>query len=354
MNYSLYKIEDFLTDESFIKYCLREDSEVTSYWEGILKEHPELTDIIQEAESLFMVLALKVDPKEKQKELEKLKVSIESITHNDQVFEEEAIRLVRFKPLYAWLSAAAAILICIGVYWGLNRIDDYSVSIPVYTQSHKIEVIKTKFNERRTVNLPDGSTILLNGLTELKIDPEYNKNNRVLWLSGEAYFTVAKNKNKPFIVISGKTVTTALGTSFKINNYGRNPETSVMLTTGKVNVGTVKGAKVVNHIVLLPGEMVSVEVEEQRFNKSTFNIQEVEDWNNRKLMFSMASLEEIRTVLKNMYGVEINTTNQPKKPIAFTGEFNNVSLVTVLDAIGFSNHFTYAIKGDKVMLAFEK
>ncbi|TKC61210.1 DUF4974 domain-containing protein [Pedobacter hiemivivus] len=352
MDYSLYKIEDFLTDESFIKYCLREDAEVLSYWEEVIHQHPELSDTINKAESLFLIFALKVDPAEKQKELEKLKLVIENDEYIDISVTEIPQRIVPFKK-YAWLSAAAAILICIGTYFLLNR-TDYSTQVPVYTQTSKSEAVKTKFNERRTVKLPDGSTVLLNGLTELKIDQDYNKNNRVLWLSGEAYFTVAKNKDKPFIVISGKTATTALGTSFKINNYSRIAETSVMLTKGKVNVGTVSGTRVINHLQLIPGEQVNIDDAQQQFKKSKFAISEVEDWTNRRLVFSMASLKEIKTVLKNTYGVEINTTNQPRKTIAFTGQFSNESLTEVLDAIGFSNHFTYSIKDDIVKLEFEK
>ncbi|WP_316816170.1 FecR family protein [Pedobacter nyackensis] len=354
MDYSLYKIEDFLTDESFIKYCLREDPEVLKYWEAVLKNQPELAGTIHQAESLFMVLALKVDPIEKEKELDKLKFVIENETLADAVDSEIPQRIVRFKPKYAWLSAAAAaILIGIGVYSVMNRVD-YSTYVPTYATVSALEEVKTKFNERRTVNLPDGSTVLLNGLTELKIDKDYNKNNRVLWLTGEAHFTVAKNADRPFIVISGKTATTALGTSFKINNYSRTTETSVMLTTGKVSVGTVNGQEVVNHVQLLPGEQVHIAEADNKFNKSTFSIQEVEDWRDRRLVFSMASLEKIRSVLKNIYGVEIITQNQPKKPIAFTGQFTNESLTEVLDAIGFSNHFTYSIKDDKVKLDFEK
>lgn len=352
MDYSLYNIEDFLTDENFIKYCLREDPEVVSYWEDVIRQHPELSDTINKAESLFLIFALKVDSAEKQKELEKLKLVIESDEHINPSVRDTPQRIVPFRK-YAWLSAAAAILICIGTYFLLNR-TDYSTIVPTYVHSSQDEAVKTKFNERRTISLPDGSTVLLNGLTELKIDKDYNKNNRVLWLSGEAYFTVAKNKDKPFIVISGKTATTALGTSFKINNYSRTAETSVMLTTGKVNVGIVNGERVINHLQLIPGEQVNIDDAKQQFNKSTFAISEVEDWANRKLVFSMASLKEIRTVLKDIYGVEISITNQPKKPIAFTGQFSNESLTEVLDAIGFSNHFTYSIKDDKVKLEFEK
>jgi hypothetical protein len=66
----------------------------------------------------------------------------------------------------------------------------------------------------------------------------------------------------------------------------------------------------------------------------------------------MASLKDIKSVLKEIYGVEIITEKQPKKPIAFTGQFKNENLTDVLNAIGFANHFTYTIKNDTVTLAF--
>src|SRR5690606_18222841 len=107
---------DFLTDENFIKYCLREEAEVIMYWEKVITDQPELAEIIHQAESLFIVLALKIDPLEKQRELDKLKFAIESESLSEPIVTENPQRIIRFKPKYAWLSAVAAILICIGVY----------------------------------------------------------------------------------------------------------------------------------------------------------------------------------------------------------------------------------------------
>lgn len=349
MDYSQYTIEDFLTDESFIKYCLRDNGEDIAFWENILIQYPELSPSIHQAESLFFLLSIKIDPQEKERELLKLKSTIEQLEALSS--ENVPTKTVRLKSKALWFSAAAAILIGIAAYGLLTR-KDYSTTIPVYSELSMKGTIKTGYNERKSVRLPDGSTVLMNSLTTLKIDDNYNENNRVLWMDGEAQYSVAKNKDKPFIVVSGKIATTALGTSFKINNYKMHPSTSVMLTTGMVSVGTVDDQKIINKVELIPGEQVEVVESQGKFIKSNFELGKVENWAERKLVFSMASLKDIKAVLKEIYGVEIITEKQPKKPIAFTGQFKNENLTDVLNAIGFANHFTYTIKNDTVKLAF--
>lgn len=345
MDYTQATVEDLLTDEHFISYCLQETPEAVAFWKNILKQNPALASKSAEAEQLFFILSVKLSPDEKAKELSKLKYSIE------QGEEESTLR--RGSALRTWISAAAAILICVGMFAVFSRKDGRN-AIPSQQEFSKAQTLKTEFNERRTVSLPDGSTVTLNGLTELKIDANYNKENRVLWLKGEAFFSVAKNKDKPFIVISGKTATTALGTSFKINNYKAEEPVSVMLTTGKVSLGTVAGQKIDNHLELLPGEKAEMTASADSFVKSTFELTEVDNWNNRRLTFAMASLREIKQTLKAVYGVDIDTANQPNKPIAFTGQFTNQGLTEVLDAIGFTNHFSYTINHNKIMLEFKK
>jgi transmembrane sensor len=350
MNYSLYTVEDLLADESFINYCLLKNPEDVLVWEDILTAHPELAENAGQAKKLLFLLSVKASPAEKTAELNRLRAKIEG---DEQSLDDAPGKRSGIIRKLSWISAAAAVLICIGGYFFFDQ-KDYSTTVPVYDVQNLNTAIKTKYNERKSITLADGSVVLMNGLTTLKIDENYGKHNRVLWLTGEAHFTVAKNKEKPFIVISRKTSTTALGTSFKINNYDAALPVSIMLTTGKVNIGKVTGQKIENRASLLPGEKMEVSEQDGKFSKSAFDITEVRNWTERKLTFSMASLKEIRTVLKNLYGVEIIISNQPKSPIAFTGEFHNQSLSEVLDAIGFSNHFSYTLNNDKVILDFKK
>jgi ferric-dicitrate binding protein FerR (iron transport regulator) len=349
MKYDAYAIEDFLTEESFVNYCLGGPQEDVLFWKNILKEQPELEEKIYKAKTLFFLLAVKIDPREKQEELNKLKLVIEGAEQEAGLIEEVPLR--RLMSRSSWISIAAAILLCIGVYALFNK-KEYGNQIQPYAAGGKSMLLKTAYNERKTLSLSDGTKVTINGSTELKLDGHYNQEKRILWLNGEAYFEVAQNKEKPFIVISGTTTTTALGTSFKINNYNNQAHTLIMLNSGKVSVGSLVDKKVVDHLQLVPGEQV--EVTSDKFAKSTFDLEEIDNWKNRKLVFSMASLKEIKSVLKEIYGIEVRSRNQPKKPIAFTGTFVNEGLSEVLKAIGFSNHFTYTIKDDIVTLDFDK
>ncbi|MCD0488164.1 FecR family protein [Pedobacter sp. MC2016-14] len=347
MKYLLYTVEGLLSEESFVNYCLNERQEDILYWEKLIKEYPELLTKVNEARTLILLLSGAASPAVKEQELYKLKAVIE----RTETIQIPVVRRMYFQK--AIWYAAAVILISVGVFAWFNQ-TDYSTTVPLFQENTFSSHIKTGLDERKTITLADGTEIILNALSQLRVAPDYNQHNRVLWLNGEAHFKVAKNKEKPFIVIAGKTATTALGTSFKINNYSNSPETSVMLATGKVSIGVVNGQQITNKLQLLPGEKVSVAGKQEKMLKTTFNLREIEDWNSRSLHFSMASLKEIKTVLKTIYGVEINTSNQPKTPIAFTGEFHNESLTRVLDAIGFSNHFTYKIKNEKVTFSFYK
>lgn len=359
MKYAAYAVEDFLTEDTFLNYCLGNDQEAVVYWEHIKNTYPELEERILKARTLFFLLAVKVDPLEKQQELNKLKMAIDQLEENTPAATsipemgkpEPILRKLWFQTKTSWMAAAAAIVIAIGTYAMLDK-KEYGTTIPTLAASSQSISIKTAYNERKTITLSDGSKVTINGLTELKLDPNYNEDNRILWLSGEAFFEVAKDKEKPFIVISGKTATTALGTSFKINNYSRRNETSVMLNTGKVSVGTIVNQQVKEELVLSPGEQVDISADAGKLVKTTFNLQKIDDWNNRNLVFSKASLQEIKSLLKETYGIEITAKNEPKNPIAFTGKFYEKGLTEVLSAIGFSNHFTYVIIGDRVELSF--
>jgi len=342
IKYNLYKTEDFLSEESFINYCLNRNPEDVLFWQNLQETHPEIKERVVEATNLFYLLSIKIDPADKEKELQKLKAVIEPSVNGSSI------------NWHLWRAIAAIFLVCVGiaVFFFINT-KDYTTTLPVYVQKSTKNYFKTSYNERRTIKLADGSIVILNGLTELTVSDDFGIHNRVLWLSGEAYFKVSKNKDKPFIVVAGKTATTALGTSFKINNYEDRKDVSVMLATGQVNVGLVSGQKIVNHTKLLPREALDINTETHTFSKSQFSLSSLEDWTNRRLLFSMSCLKDIKSKLNAMYGVEVLSKNAPKEPIAFTGEFNNESLTEVLDAIGFSNHFSYVLTTNQVILKFE-
>lgn len=350
MNYLSYTIEDFLTDETFLNYCKKSNGEDLRFWNELKAAHPGLSAHMEQAEQLFLLLSVAVDPEVKAQELQKLKDVIEASanTSDPDTSPVKVFSRVRL----AWFSAAAAILLCIGTYTIIQQERQKASFIPQQQSAANAPTYTTGVDERRKVTLADGTSVVMNALSTIVLDEHYNEHNRILWLNGEAHFEVSKNKEKPFIVITGKTATTALGTSFKINNYHTEGQLSIMLGTGKVSVGRVSGEQVAEKLQLVPGQMARVSDDQDQYTTATFDLSELDNWTSRRLHFSAASLKTIKAMLKQTYGVDISSVNQPKKPIAFTGSFENESLTEVLTAIGFSNHFTYTINKDHVVLTF--
>jgi len=353
MDYALYKTEDFLTDESFILYCYGDDEAAKAHWENILNDQPELRKNINDARSLCLLLGIKVSTAEKVTALERLKTIIDL---TGEIGEPQSYPYILGRKTYfsRWMAIAASLLIIASTY-GIYKFNVPPSSAALYSAANTANyrlIGTTDFNHRKHIVLPDGSSVLLNGSSTLKIANDYNASNRHVLLSGEAFFLVKKNPQKPFVVITGKIATTALGTSFKVQSYPDENEASVMLLTGKVKLESTQYNLKVDHVTLLPGQQASLPKGDNAFNQSSFSEEGLHNWLNRKLVFSDAGLKEITVKLKEMYGIVVIPVNKPGEDISFTGQFNDKNLTDVLDAIGFTNHFTYKQEGNSVKLMF--
>jgi transmembrane sensor len=352
MDYSSYQIEDFVTDDSFVAYCYNDDSAAVKKWENILAQNPDLTTKIAEARELCLLLAVKVSPAEKALALERLKNEI-NVTHEA---EPATSRIVSIRNYFnKWVAVAATVLIMAGAFavYKINGTNPSGAALYSEATDANYKLIgKTAAGHRQFIKLPDGSTALLNGSSTLKIANDYNADNRHLLLTGEAFFQVTKNKHKPFVVITGKTATTALGTSFKVESYPGAKVASVMLSTGKVKVEYTQLDLKVEDVTLIPGQKAALYNGDTAFTQTNFDAGDLRNWMDRKLIFKNAGLKEISATLKTVYGVVVAQVDKAGDDVSFTGEFSGKDLNEVLDAIGFTNHFTYTQNGNTVKLVF--
>jgi ferric-dicitrate binding protein FerR (iron transport regulator) len=352
MDYSSYQIEDFLTDDSFIAYCYAENAEAIKKWENIAAENPGIVQYINEARELCLLLGIKVGAVEKAAALDRLKLALEEVAVEEEQPESRIITMHNY--VMRWIAVAAAILIMAGAF-AVYQLNTNPTGAALYSAAndHNYTLIgQTKAGERKFIHLPDGSTALLNGASSLKIATDYNNNNRHLLLTGEAFFSVTKNKHKPFVVITGKTATTALGTSFKVESYTNAEVASVMLATGKVKVECTQPDLDVADVTLIPGQKATLFKGDKVFTQTSFDNNELQNWLNRKLVFKDANLTEISAKIKTMYGITIAQTDKAGDGISFTGEFSGKDINEVLEAIGFTNHFTYKQDGNTIKLLF--
>jgi transmembrane sensor len=182
----------------------------------------------------------------------------------------------------------------------------------------------------KVFTLSDNSEVLLYPNSSLEYDSMYNVNNRKLYLKGKARFTVTKNKEKEFVVYSGKVSTTALGTVFEVDL--QNDSTIVLLIEGSVKVQS-HSSDSIDVVYLLPGEkavsghLISLRkdvwdepvVHKEKSPAKTRAEKQAN--NNSEWVFKQMPLEHVLKLLMQEYNIHINYNKSELTGMLFTGKF---------------------------------
>lgn len=218
----------------------------------------------------------------------------------------------------------------------------------VYTINNLKSTIR-EFNTLSTVNgqqyeviLPDGSRIWLNAASTLTYPANFAKlDKRKVELNGEAYFEVAKDKSRPFIVRTDRQEVEVLGTHFNVNSYRNEQAIKTTLLEGSVRVSDSKTQK-----VLLPGQQSLLTAKALKVRNA--DVEEAVAWKNGDFIFKN---EEFNTILRQIarwYNVEIvNSNNRPDLHLSGTIS-KSKNLSTVLKALEVTGKVKFQIEGKRV------
>ncbi|SJZ80512.1 ferric-dicitrate binding protein FerR, regulates iron transport through sigma-19 [Chitinophaga eiseniae] len=331
MDLQQYKAEDFILNDSFVRYCLRSNDTDVQFWEDWLERYPHKQEEAAKAREWLFRLGLRITPEEKETEFGKLKAALAAA--------DTPVKKISWKRMAR--IAAAAILPLAAAAWWLNS--HRSVAPAVVNESYTL--FKAGDTARRQVMLADGSLVILNAHSTLKVPASYNEKQRNLVLEGEALFEVAKAEGKPFVVSTGNLHVQALGTAFKLRAYRYDQHTAVTLVEGKVRVA--QEAAVAE---LIPGEQLTTGKTHARFVKNNFDAEREKAWRSGRLVFHNASPDEIASTLGYWYGINVKVITRKNKPIRFNGVFNNKSLNEVLAAVCFVNGLESVTKNDTLFV----
>ena len=217
------------------------------------------------------------------------------------------------------------------------------VSIAVYIYqipgSNDIISIETSYRDHEQIHLPDGSVVWLNSSSKLSYNP---KSPRTLFLNGEAFFEVAKNKEYPFTVQTpDHVIVKALGTSFNVKSYTENTFTETVLLTGKVEVTSKKYFK--NKIIMLPNDKVRIFKNDGRvLTSKSGNASGSIAWREGKIQFNNKPFLEIAKDLKIQHNVNIRFENVQISNSKFTGSFGkDLPINEILEILKASKDFKY-------------
>lgn len=196
------------------------------------------------------------------------------------------------------------------------------------------------------VVLPDGSKVLLNAASSLTYPVTFSGNDRKVELNGEAYFEVAHNPSKPFIVSSAGQTVEVLGTHFNINAYGDEPAVKTTLLEGKVKV-TAMAKNEVRY--LQPGQQAVLN--NSQLNVGSVETDEVVAWKNGQFMFESDNIQHIMRMISRWYDVGV-TYNGVIPDDTFSGNvsrFTNVS--EVLKTLQLTGKVHFKVQGRVIAIS---
>jgi transmembrane sensor len=235
MGYYHYEVTDFLEDQYFKSWVFTPSRESCDFWSNFLLSHPEKAEAVAGAK--FVLLGIRSEMEEDFPADGQVAAMLDEIHSRKDEGSRWPSRGLWLR-LGASLSAAAVVLLTIGWLREPNRHDNHvsyeellsAVEVPLMEQTNTTTA-------PILLTLPDSSTILLQPKSSVSYRKDFVHNAlREVYLSGEAFFTVSKNRRRPFVVYSNELVTKVLGTSFIVKAFEDARQVEVSVKTGKVSV----------------------------------------------------------------------------------------------------------------------
>jgi transmembrane sensor len=202
--------------------------------------------------------------------------------------------------------------------------------------------ISTPRGGQYQIILPDGTHVFLNAGSSLKYPTRFALSERIVSLTGEAYFDVQKNPEKPFIVVSSGQRVSVLGTNFNVSCYSSEPIRTT-LEEGKVEISKTNSPQ---RTTLKPGEQSIVTSEGIEVRQ--VNLKAAIAWRNEMFIFRSTSLKDVMTQFSRWYDVDVDFSTIPDQ--AFHGDIpRNLSLLKVLDIINAYSEYQFTLEGRRIV-----
>lgn len=224
------------------------------------------------------------------------------------------------------LAAAVVLAIGAGTVWRALRVG----------QAVPVSVVATTAGERRTVNLPDGTEVILAPESELRVAADYGTNARRVALRGEAWFAVEHDSTRPFTVHTAGTITEDLGTEFLVQELPAAGGVRVALVSGSASLRQA-GAPPTSATLLAPNDLAELAPGELVARvQSGARLAGLVAWAQGRLEFEDTRLAVVATDLARWYGIPVVLAGDGLAERRFTGTLRLESLDGALEVLRLS------------------
>lgn len=341
-----YEIEELVINDSFINYCFNRNPSDTTQWKDYLTEHPEEAATIAEARELVLGISLML---------------IETKEEGTAVIPMHHPRRKNLQTLFA--AAAIAAVIAVSTFFLFRN-------KPEVKEAPQLYAFSTALAEKRTIKLPDSSTVILNAGSELLLDKDFGRKNRAVSLKGEAFFEVQHDAEMPFTVgVEGYDVK-VLGTVFNVKAYPGDKKSETSLISGKVEIylkHTASAYKtllpkekfvIVKDLETLKAASAPADIKPRNtavmplsYNRNQVNLETA--WSENRLVFENETFNDIRQKLERWFNVQIIFEDKIVEQYTFTATFEKEDINQVMKALQASYGFKYNIKGKEIKISHQ-
>jgi Fe2+-dicitrate sensor, membrane component len=274
---------------------------------------------------------------------------------------------------FAGVAATWVLFFAIGTLWHTNK-----VKVPDLRP--KITEIEAPLGAKSVIKLPDGTKVWLNAGSKISYNQDFDKKDRYILLVGEAYFHVATNKAKPFVVMTSGIMVKALGTSFNVKAYPEEKTITTTLEEGKIDVQVIQDAKGKGKIILTPKQKVVYykkandfkdNLDNESFIKKdqqtsinkidsdleisqNVNTELYTSWKDPRWIIESMPLATLSPMLERRFNLKIKFDNEELKNYNFTGTIEKETIEQILDAMRFTAPIDYDIQKDTILLMLNK
>ncbi|KUJ63099.1 iron dicitrate transport regulator FecR [Flavobacteriaceae bacterium CRH] len=227
----------------------------------------------------------------------------------------------------------------------------------VYENNSDVEkvaynTIKIPYGKKFQLQLSDGTLVHLNAGTTLKYPVKFIAGeNRRVYLDGEAFFDVAKDKKHPFIVNADNLNVRVLGTHFNVSNYPEDDVTDVVLVEGSVGMyNTSEAFNADKNTILKPGYKGSFNRQNAAISTKAVITDIYTSWINGGLTFRNMTFKNIITKLERRYNVTIVNKNEKLANEKFNASFGDESIEKVMSYFNDIHGINYTIKNNQILI----
>jgi ferric-dicitrate binding protein FerR (iron transport regulator) len=355
-------LTELLDNQQFVLWAKGEKPEDDAYWQNWKMAGPGNAKALEQAMELINTVGGSY-PQLSDAHIESaIRISLEKAKRIEQ--ERGGTGTATFFPLRRYWTMAAALLLTAGIAWTVfvmlsrNTRNTISYDNDLYQLADRDSIIENenKEAELKYVQLPDGSSVVLHKYSKISYSGDFGKKKREVFLSGNAFFEVTKNPEKPFFVYANELVTKVYGTSFSISAGKAQSKIVVAVKTGKVSVWSRSNYQTKEapdqQIILTPNQKATFDRNLQKLTRSRAKLPKLLDIIIEEQAFNYVEtpVNEVFKSLESAYGIKIEYNRETMSECSITAVLGDEPLENKIKWICTILEATYRMQGEKVSI----